>query len=105
MDPDKVPSRIEIQEWLETQIPFKCYLTKEPLTKARIELDHKEATSRGGTFGLLNVGVTSRHMNAAKGGMHEKEFRGLLKLISKWEDGGHTLLMRLRASNNVFRRG
>ena len=104
LDPDKVPSRVEIQCWLEENMPFKCYLTDEPVIKSVVEMDHKVATSRGGSFDLHNVGITCKQLNAAKGGINEDEFRQLLKLISKWTDHGELLLRRLRASNNMFRR-
>ena len=104
ISPDTIPTREEIQEWIEALIPFKCYITGVPLTKSEIEVDHKEATSRGGGFGLDNVGLTSKYYNSAKGDMSEKEFKQLLKLIDTWKDKGKSVLKRLRTSNNIFRR-
>lgn len=104
LDPDTVPTRQEIQDWLESCKPFECYLTGSTLKQSDIEVDHREVTSKGGSFGLDNVGLTSKFYNSAKGDMSEKEFRQLLKLINKWSDKGQSVLKRLRSSNNIFRR-
>jgi hypothetical protein len=101
---DDVPTREEIQDWLISKEPFKCYLTDISLNKGDIELDHKEVTSKGGSFKLFNIGITSKFYNSAKGDMAEKEFLSLLKLIKTWPDKGQSLLKRLRSSNNMFRR-
>lgn len=102
---DDVPSRPEIQEWLESQHPLKCYFTGGFISQDVVELDHKDPLSRKGSLKLVNVGITSRYYNNVKGQMTEKEFRQLLKLVSKWEDKGDTLFKRLMASNRMFSRG
>ena len=99
-----VPNRQEIQDWLKSKYPFKCYLTGESLTKTQIELDHKIPVSRGGTFYLNNVGITSKKNNSAKGDLTEEEYQGLLMAMVRWEDQGERLLSRLRRSNNIYRR-
>lgn len=104
VDPDKVPIREVIQEWLEGQKPFSCYLTHSSIRQTEMELDHKYPTSRGGSFDLHNVGITSKYHNAIKGSMSESEFTELLNLVSFWEDKGKSLFTRLRCSNNMFRR-
>lgn len=101
---DEVPSRPEIQEWLEKAHPLKCYFTGGFISQEVVELDHKEPLSRGGSLTLKNVGITSRWYNNIKGQMTEKEFRQLLKLVSKWDDKGDTLFRRLSASNNMYSR-
>lgn len=101
---DDVPTRIEIQEWLESQHPIKCYFTGSFISNEVVELDHKTPLIRGGKFDLSNVGITSRWYNNIKGQMTEKEFRQLLKLVSKWEDGGQSLFRRLVSSNNIYKR-
>ena len=107
MNPNDVPTRVEIQDWLESQLPlpFKCYLTGDDIIKSLIEADHKQPVSREGTFKLENIGLTSKQLNAAKGNMTEKEFRQLLSFIGKWEDEGKGVLARLRTSNLMYRRG
>jgi len=99
-----VPTRIEIQDWLKSKYPFKDYLTGESLTKTQIELDHITPVSRGGTFSLSNIGVTSKKNNSAKGDLTQEEYQGLLLAIVRWEDQGERLLSRLRRSNNIYRR-
>ena len=101
---DEVPTRAEIQEWLEAQHPIKCYFTGGFISPEVVELDHKHPLSRGGSLQLHNVGITSRWYNNIKGQMSEREFRQLIKLVSKWEDNGDMLFKRLAASNRVFSR-
>ena len=103
-DLDEVPTRATIQEWLDITIPYKCYLTKDFLNKRTMEADHMEPVSRGGSFTLKNIGMTSKRLNGVKGNMNVKEFKALLKLVSKWEDGGDSLFARLLAANNIYRR-
>jgi len=102
-DIDSVPTRQQIEDWLNLT-PLKCYLTGKEVIKSKMEVDHKRPISNGGSYGFNNLGITSKRLNSAKGNMSEKEFKGLLKLISKWEDKGDQLLNRLIAANNVFRR-
>lgn len=102
---EDVPTRIEIQEWLEAQDPIKCYITGSFISPEVVELDHKQPLIRGGKLALSNVGITSRWYNNIKGQMTEKEFRQLLKVVSKWEDGGQALFKRLSASNHIYKRG
>lgn len=101
---DDVPTRLEIQEWLQSQDPIKCYIAGSFISHEVMELDHKTPLSRGGTLKLSNVGITTRFYNQAKGSMTEKEFRSLLKTISKFEDKGSGVLKRLIASGKMFSR-
>jgi len=101
---DEVPTRAEIQEWLEANQPVKCYITGSFISSEIVELDHKHPLSRGGSLKLPNVGITSRWYNNIKGQLSEQEFRQLLKLVSKWEDKGDMLFRRLSASNHMYSR-
>lgn len=101
---EDVPTRIQIQEWLEKQDPVKCYITGSFISNEVVELDHKTPLVRGGKFALDNVGITSRYYNNVKGQMNEKEFRQLLKTVSKWEDKGAALFKRLMSSNHIYKR-
>lgn len=101
---DDIPTRIEIQQWLEAQDPIKCYISGTFISPEIVELDHKMPIVRGGSFQLDNVGATSRYYNNVKGTMTEKEFRQLLKVVSKWEDKGVALFKRLMASNHIYKR-
>lgn len=101
---DEVPTRVEIQEWLEAQLPLKCYFTGGFISNEVVELDHKIPLVRGGELALKNVAVTSRYYNNVKGQMTEKEFRQLLKCVNKWEDKGDALFKRLMSSNHIYRR-
>lgn len=101
---DDIPSRKDIQDWLDKQVPYKCYITNCELSHNLIELDHKIPVSRGGSFKLDNIGLTTKRLNNIKGNMTYVEFKKLLKLISRWDDCGASLLNRLYASSTVFRR-
>jgi 5-methylcytosine-specific restriction endonuclease McrA len=99
-----VPTRAEIQDWLEAQSPIKCYIEGTFISTEVMELDHKTPLSRGGKLHLENVGCTSRYYNNIKGTMTEKEFRQLLRLVKKWDDKGESIFKRLMASNHMFSR-
>jgi len=101
---DDVPTRAQIQEWLEAQQPIKCYIEGTFISAEVIEVDHKIPICRGGGFGLDNMGCTSRYYNNVKGSLTEEEFRNLLKLVKTWEDKGASLFKRLMASNHIFSR-
>ena len=101
---EDVPTRLEIQQWLEDQSPLKCYISGSFISNDVIELDHKTPLVRKGSLRLDNVGVTSRYYNNIKGQMTEKEFRSLLKCVSSWEDKGQELFKRLMASNKIYGR-
>ena len=69
-----------------------------------MEADHKDPVSRGGSYRLKNIGITSKRLNGIKGSMSVKEMKALLKLVSKWEDKGDSLFSSLLASNKIFRK-
>jgi 5-methylcytosine-specific restriction endonuclease McrA len=92
---DSTPSREELENWLRSS-DLKCYYSGEQLGLFTLHVDHKQPLVRGGTNALNNLCFASPHMNTAKGNMTEKEFKSLLKLISKWEDKGESLLRRLK---------
>jgi hypothetical protein len=101
---DDVPTRAEIQAWLEAQLPISCYITGGFISTEVVEVDHKIPICRKGSFKLDNLGCTSRYYNNVKGSMTEEEFRGLLKLVKTWEDAGEALFKRLMASNHIYSR-
>ena len=101
---DDVPTRIEIQQWLEAQDPIRCYLSGSFISNDVMEIDHKIPLSRDGSLKLNNCGVTTRYYNNVKGNMTEKEFRSLLKTVSKWDDKGQSLFKRLMSSNHIYKR-
>lgn len=104
IDPDSLPSRVEIQSFINGYNgKLICYLTNGKLTKSIAEFDHKIPTTRGGTFSLDNIGITSKRLNSIKGSMTDKEFLELMKLVSEWEDKGESLFKRLSMANNVYR--
>jgi hypothetical protein len=101
---EDVPTRAEIQAWLEANDPLKCYLSGTFISNDVIELDHKTPLVRNGSLKLDNVGVTTRYYNNVKGQMTEKEFRSLLKCVHSWSDKGQDLFKRLMASNRIYGR-
>jgi 5-methylcytosine-specific restriction endonuclease McrA len=99
-----IPVRKVIQEWLVNQKPYTCYITNDLLKETDVEADHIQPISRGGSFKLSNVGLTSKRMNQIKGDMTISELHQLLELVSKWEDKGKSLFKRLLSSSNIYRR-
>ena len=104
LDLETIPTRIQIQKWLEDQAPLKCYISGSFISEDVMELDHKTPLVRKGEMHLDNVGITSRYYNNVKGQMTEEEFRSLLKCVSKWSDKGQELFKRLMASNKIYGR-
>lgn len=96
LDNDKTPKIDEILEWLKQQHPLKCYYTGVDLTLKTMNIDHKLPISRGGSNGFSNLCICSAGINRAKGSLSDTEFEALLLLSSTWEDGGASLLRRLK---------
>lgn len=103
-DKEAVPAREDILTWLINKYPFSCHYAKSPISREVIEVDHLIPVSRGGTFNLSNAAITSRYYNNAKGDLTAKEFKDLLKLVSKWECKGERLFKRLISSNHIFKK-
>lgn len=103
-DVEDVPTRQEIQDWLEAQVPYKCYLTQDTLDKNTLQADHMEPLSRGGSFRLDNIGLTSKRFNQVKGEMSVPEFLQLLEITKRWEDKGDSLFRRLMAGTFIYKR-
>ena len=99
-----VPAAKEIEEWLKGIKNFVCYYTGVPLKYTDFSVDHKQPLNRGGTNTLDNLCICTKQINTTKGTMTEKEFKSLLKFLEKWEDGGASLLRRLRMAGKAFGR-
>jgi hypothetical protein len=104
---EEVPTRAEIQKVLE-ELCYSgliCYYSRLQFFNPKyLEIDHKQPISRGGSFKLDNICITTKRMNSAKGDMTEKEFLSLLEVISTFEDKGNSVISRLVSSNNKFRK-
>lgn len=98
----ELPERCEIENWLRKQLPFTCYIENIPLDRDTMQVDHKHPTSRGGSFDLTNLGLTSKAANQIKGNMLEQEFKDLVKLILTWEDKGASLIKMLKQSKFIW---
>jgi len=103
-----VPMPREFAEWLTLQpITIKrkrayltCYLTGALVPLAKIEFDHRIPVSRGGSFQVFNLGVTSAQINQAKSNRTEDEFKSLLALITGFEDQGKSIIADLRSGQS-----
>lgn len=100
----QVPTRAEIEAWLDAQEPYNCYITSNPLDKSTLQADHIIPVVRGGNYSLDNIGLTSKRYNQVKGEMSLEEFSSLLMLVNDWEDEGKLLFNRLIAGGNVYRK-
>lgn len=96
MERTHIPTALVIKDWLDSQMPAKCYYSGVEVDLFKCHIDHKQPLNRGGNSELNNLCITDPKINSAKGQMTEAEFKQLLRLTSKWEDGGAYLLMRLR---------
>lgn len=88
------PTVLELEKWFNSSLV--CFYSGESLTLKTVTVDHKIPLARGGTNELTNLCFASNHMNTAKGRMTDKEFKSLLIFVSTWEDGGKSLLTRLK---------
>lgn len=97
-----IPTAKELEEWLKAIKDFVCYYTGVQLKHTDFSVDHKQPLNRGGTNTLDNLCICTKQINTTKGTMTEKEFKSLLKFLSKWEDEGAGLLRRLRMAGKAF---
>lgn len=108
VDKSLVPSKAEIEVWLASKFDEHgvgvCYITSTPITYEEVEIDHLIPIARGGTFGLTNLGVTSKFLNGIKGSFTNKEFAKLLKVTKGDAEFYLELLNRLRQSNRFYNR-
>ena len=94
----ELPSIDQVHEHLKTT-PLECAYCGIQLGKSKKTkpvMDHRLPLSRGGDAQLSNMALVCNPCNGAKGPLLEPEFRALLALIRTWEDGGASLLIRLR---------
>ena len=106
----------EIEAWLLTyeskietyrsKIYLSCEYTSEPVKLADIQIDHRIPISRGGSFGVENLAITSGKSNQHKSELTGAEFLQLLLLLDTFDSAAKTnVLSRLRSGGgNRFRR-
>jgi len=105
-----IPMPKDIAAWINRQpmiekrkrLYFSCYLTNDLIPIAKIEIDHRVPVSRGGSYSLDNLGITSKRINAAKGNRTEQEFKALLEVIAGFHDGGKSIIADLYAGTTRF---
>ena len=115
IDRANVPMPKEIEAWLLTyesrlevnrkRLYLRCEYTNEPIKIADVQIDHRVPISRGGSFGVENLAVTSGKTNQHKGSLLKSEFLELLQLLDSFESVAKTdILTRLRrgAVNRKF---
>ena len=96
LDMTEIPTAEELKIWLVNQEPLQCYYSGNNVDLWSMHVDHKVPIRRGGNNTIKNLCVADPKMNSAKGMMTDKEFEELLRLVSKWDDGGEYILSRLR---------
>ena len=115
IDRANVPMSKEIEAWLLTyesrlevsrkRLYLRCEYTNEPIKIADVQIEHRVPISRGGSFGVENLAVTSGKTNQHKGSLLKSEFLELLQLLDSFESVAKTdILARLRrgAVNRKF---
>jgi len=115
IDRISVPMPKEIEVWLLTyesqlevsrkRLYLRCEYTSELVKIADIQIDHRTPISRGGSFGIENLAITTAQSNQRKGSLVSAEFKELLQLLDNFEPVAKTdVLTRLRcgAVNRKF---
>ncbi len=101
-DKSELPSLDDTAEWLRN-VPMVCHYSGDIVDKELMQVDHKRALARGGSYALDNLAISTKEMNALKGNLHEEEFVGLLDLMASWEDNGKALISTLRRAQCIWR--
>jgi 5-methylcytosine-specific restriction endonuclease McrA len=107
IDRANVPMPREIEAWLlayesrlevsRKRLYLRCEYTYELVKIADIQIDHRAPISRGGSFGVENLAITSGKTNQHKGSLKVDEFDELLQLLDSFEPVAKTdVLTRLR---------
>jgi 5-methylcytosine-specific restriction endonuclease McrA len=115
IDRANVPMPIDFYNWLLTyeekievirkQLCLKCEYTGELIKLKDIQIDHRTPISRGGSFGVENLAITSGKTNQYKGELVESEFLELLGLLNKFDAiAKNSVLSRLRSGGVYFRK-
>lgn len=107
IDRANVPMPKEIEAWLLTyesrlevtrkRLYLRCEYTNEPIKIADVQIDHRVPISRGGSFGIENLAITTAQSNQRKGSLIAAEFKELLSLLDGFEPVAKAdVLTRLR---------
>lgn len=79
-----------------------CEYTGERVPIAKIEIDHNHPISRGGSFGLENLAITSAKNNQQKGELTADEYKKLLGFLDELNEKARTnVLARLRSGGGA----
>jgi 5-methylcytosine-specific restriction endonuclease McrA len=110
-----VPMPKEIEAWLLTyesmletyrkRLYLSCAYTNERVSIANLEIDHRRPISRGGSFGVENLAITTAQNNQRKGNLTADEFLKLLDFLNTLEtEAKKDLLARLRSGGMRFKK-
>jgi hypothetical protein len=114
IDRVNVPMPKEIEAWLLTyesrlevsrkRLYLRCEYTNELVKMADIQIDHRVPISRGGSFGIENLVITSGKSNQHKSDLTDIEFLQLLALLNQFDPySKNNVLSRLRSGGRFFR--
>ena len=105
ISPDEVAL---VRTWLTNEMSskenFYCVYCATILDFVSVSVDHDVPVSRSGKNNVENMVLCCKWCNKAKGSMTGEEFRRLMMTIGEFEDEGKTVLRRLVASGNMYRR-
>ena len=121
IDRANVPMPLDFYKWLMTYesrlekqgrtFYLRCEYTGElvkvtgAVDEKSLQIDHRTPISRGGSFGIENLAITTAQNNQRKGSLNESEFKRLLDFLTWFEPVAKTdVLTRLRrgAVNRKF---
>lgn len=115
IDRANVPMPKEIEAWLLTyesrlelsrkRLYLACEYTGELIKLSDIQIDHRTPISRGGSFGVENLAITSGKSNQHKSELLDFEFLQLLALLNSFDPKAkNNVLSRLRSGGGrLFR--
>ena len=114
IDRVNVPMPKEIEAWLllnyeakieisRKRLYLRCEYTGELVKLSDIQIDHRTPISRGGSFGIEILAITSGKTNQHKGELLDSEFSQLLTLLNQFEPiAKNNVLSRLRRGGGRF---
>jgi len=93
----------ELRAAVFLRIGTNCEHCQQPITVGNFSVDHREPTSRGGSFSISNTDIVCLRCNQIKGALTRAEFDGLMQCIAGWnEQARRSLFARLRAGGRLF---
>jgi 5-methylcytosine-specific restriction endonuclease McrA len=87
-----------LRQFVAQAVNRPCPYCRRLVVDENFACDHRQATSRGGSFRLENLLVCCQRCNEIKGCLSQEEFTALLAFLALWPERAQAdVLRRLRA--------